>query len=182
MIEIIPIKEHEYDLAFRIMHENMELYHHAHDVPWDQDWIAKNYIDKDSYSIVCSGRWRGCLSLEWRGRALFIHTLQLTREAQGSIYGYRVYQWLVSQAESRGKTDILCKTFRNSPLLRLYKRLGFSLESEGGILVALESVLTTRTARAWPDQSPRPGIAESSANADPAPISGFPYRSPPLPR
>lgn len=141
MIEITPIKPHEYDLAFRTMRENMEPYHKAHALPWNQDWIEENYLDKDNYSIFCSGRWRGFLSLEWGDRGLFIHSLQLSSEAQGNVYGYRVYQWLMRQTESRGKIEMMCRTFRDSPLVQLYQRLGFTPEMEEGILVTLKKAL-----------------------------------------
>jgi len=141
MIEITPIKPHEYDLAFRTMRENMEPYHKAHELPWNQDWIEANYLDKDNYSIFCSGRWSGFLSLEWGDRELFIHSLQLCSEAQGSVYGYRVYKWLMRQTESRGKSEMTCRTFRDSPLIQLYQRLGFTPVREEGILVTLEKAL-----------------------------------------
>jgi GNAT superfamily N-acetyltransferase len=142
MIEVIPIEGPEYDLAFRLMRENMWVYHQRHDLPWNQGWIEENYLTNDNYSIFGSGRWRGFLSLEWRDRELFIHTLQLSPEAQGSVYAYRVYQWLLRETESRGKTQIHCRTFTGSPMIRLYERLGFTAVGEEGILVTLQKCVS----------------------------------------
>ena len=70
---------------------------------WDQEWARNNYQHKDNYSIFKAAHWIGFLSLEVMPNALFVHTLQLTPEAQGSIWGFRVYEWILAKAESLGK-------------------------------------------------------------------------------
>jgi hypothetical protein len=94
---------------------------------WDQEWAQSNYQDKDNYSIFRAGDWIGFLSLELLPDALFVHTLQLTPEAQGSIWGFRVYEWILIKAASFGKHRIECNVLKDSSASALYLRLGFEL-------------------------------------------------------
>jgi hypothetical protein len=96
-------------------------------LPWDQEWVQNNYQDKDNYSIFKAGYWIGFLSLEVLPDALFIHTLQLTPEAQGSIWGFRVYEWILAKAKSIDKHRIECNVVKDSSASTLYLRLGFEL-------------------------------------------------------
>ena len=96
-------------------------------ISWDQEWAQNNYQDKDNYSIFRAGYWIGFLSLEVLPDALFVHTLQLTPEAQGNIWGYRVYEWILAKAESFGKHRIECNVLKDSSASALYLRLGFEL-------------------------------------------------------
>ncbi len=138
MIKVIPASDTEYDLAFATMRENMIAYHEKYELPWNQDWLDRNFRHKENYSVFSSTGWIGFLSLEWRNSDLFIHTLQLTRRAQGSVYGARVYEWMVEQMKLKGIEKITCKTFRGSSMLGLYKRMGFSEVAQEKYLVTLE--------------------------------------------
>ena len=94
---------------------------------WDQEWAQNNYKDKDNYSILKAGNWIGFLSLEVLPDALFVHTLQLIPEIQGSIWGFRVYEWILAEAQSFGKRRIECNVVKDSPASAMYLRLGFEL-------------------------------------------------------
>ena len=94
---------------------------------WDQEWAWNNYQDKDYYSIFKDGCWIGFLSLEIMTDALFIHTLQQIPEAQGNIWGYRVYECMLAKSASFGKYRIECNVLNNGSALTMYWRLGFVL-------------------------------------------------------
>ena len=94
---------------------------------WDQEWAQNNYQDKNNYSIFRAGHWIGFLSLEVLPDVLFVHTLQLTPEAQGNIWGFRVYEWVLAKAGSHGKNRIECNVLKDSPASAIYLRLGFEL-------------------------------------------------------
>lgn len=99
---------------------------------WDDEWHRRNYISKDNYSIFSGDSWIGFLSLEILQDCLFINTMQLTSNAQGSIFGYRVYEWIRAKALSVDCSKLGCKTFKDSPVASLYRRLGFQIvECEG---------------------------------------------------
>ena len=138
MVEFRPTQQGEYIPVFQLMRENMESLLREQGVSWDQAWVEENYASKVNHSIFVTDRWIGFISLEWVGSTVFIHTLQLTKSAQGSVYGYRIYEWLLQQADVRGVTTVCCRTFRHSPLVDLYQKLGFSVVSTEGILVTLE--------------------------------------------
>ena len=137
MIKILPIDESEYDAAFELMRENMEIYHEAHKIPWDQDWVNSNYRNKENYSVFRRCEWIGFLSIEWLVDAAFIHTLQLAKSVQGGIFGIRVFEWILAQAEEREIFNIACKSFRDNPALELYRKLGFEVAAEEGVLLEL---------------------------------------------
>jgi GNAT superfamily N-acetyltransferase len=143
MIEVSPICDTDYDLAFRTMRENMISYHEKYGLPWNQDWVDRNYRQNENYSIFRSTAWIGFLSLEWRESDLFIHTLQLAKHAQGSVYGARVYQWILEQMDVRGKGRITCKTFRGSSMVNLYQRMGFTEVAYEDNFVTLEKRINT---------------------------------------
>lgn len=138
MIKLRPTEQDEYAPAFRLMRENMDSYHRIHGIPWDQSWIEENYAGKDNYSVFSRNLWVGFISLQWGCSDVFVHTLQLSKSAQGSVYGYRVYNWLLQQAEVRCVKTIRCKTFVNSPLENLYQKLGFSIVTTEKCLITLE--------------------------------------------
>jgi GNAT superfamily N-acetyltransferase len=138
VIEVTPIIDAEYSLAFRTMRENMISYHEVYDLPWNQDSIDRHFRRNQNYSIFSSTSWIGFLSLEWREVDLFIHTLQLSKKAQGGVYGARVYDWILEQLHLRGKSKITCKTFCGSPMIDLYKRIGFTEVARENHLATLE--------------------------------------------
>ena len=138
MIEVTPIRDSDYERAMQTMRENMISYHEQYGLPWNQDWVDRNYRHNENYSIFSATNWIGFLSLEWRDSDLFIHTLQLARQAQGSVYGARVYQWILEQMKVRGRDNITCKTFRGSSLVDLYRRMGFTEVAYEDYFVTLE--------------------------------------------
>lgn len=126
MLTVKPATSDEFIEALSLMKE----YEDAVPIPglsWDQDWAQTNYQDKDNYSLFRSEIWIGFLSLEVLPDALFVHTLQLTPEAQGSIWGYRVYEWILAKGRCLGKHHIECNVVADSSASALYLRLGFEL-------------------------------------------------------
>lgn len=110
---------------------------------WDQEWAWNNYQHKDNYSIFKAAHLIGFLSLEVMPNALFVHTLQLTPEAQGSIWGFRVYEWILAKAESLGKNRIECNVLKDSPASAIYLRLGFELVKTDKYLSQMRLTLTS---------------------------------------
>ncbi len=126
MLTIEHATPDEFIEALSLMKEN-EAQEAIPQLRWDQEWAQNNYQDKDNYSIFRDGCWIGFLSLEILPDALFVHTLQLTPEAQGNIWGYRVYEWILAKAASFGKYRIECNVLKDSSASQLYSRLGFEL-------------------------------------------------------
>ena len=110
---------------------------------WDQEWAVNNYKDKDNYSIFRAGDWIGFLSLEVLPDALFVHTLQLIPQAQGSIWGFRVYEWILAKAQSFGKRRIECNVVKDSSASAMYLRLGFELVHSDDYLSTMHFTLAS---------------------------------------
>ncbi len=127
VVNIVPIEKDEYARAFELMHTNMIVYHTEHNIPWNQSWIEANFRDKDNYSVTHHSIWVGFLSLQWSESELYIHTFQLVKPVQGSIVGYRVFQWILAEAAGRGVSEIACKSFKDNPAVDIYKKIGFEV-------------------------------------------------------
>lgn len=112
-------------------------------ISWDQEWAQSNYQDKENYSIFRADDWIGFLSIEVLSDALFVHTLQLTPEAQGNIWGYRVYEWILAKAGSIDMNRIECNVLKNSTASALYLRLGFELVKTDKYLSTMQLTLTS---------------------------------------
>ena len=134
MLDIKPASTDEFSTALFLMKENMESVLVSCGLSWDHEWNYRNYISKDNYSIFSNGDWIGFLSLGLIENCLFVHSLQLTKNAQGTIFGFRVYEWLRAKSESTGCRQIGCKTFSGSSAATLYKRIGFKVVKTEGSL------------------------------------------------
>lgn len=137
MINIVPIEKDGYVRAFELMRKNMMAYHSEHNIPWDQSWVEANYRDKDNYSVKFRYAWIGFLSLEWRESELYIHTFQLVESVQGSIHGYRAFQWILAEAAGRGVSEISCKSFKDNPAVDIYKKIGFEVVGISSLFIDL---------------------------------------------
>ncbi|MCB1701622.1 MAG: hypothetical protein H6985_04305 [Pseudomonadales bacterium] len=140
-VELRPATSDELVRAFRLMQSNMRESMTEANMEWDQDWTERNYRSKSNYSIFLQSDWKGFLSIEYIRSVLYIHTLQLTAQSQGRIFGASVFDWLLGQASANGATSIECKAFRSSPVLRLYQKLGFRIVGEDKALVSLALAL-----------------------------------------
>ena len=106
-------------------------------IPWDDDWNRKHYSTLDNYSVFLRDQWIGFISTEEMQDALFVHTLQLSPEYQGNIYGVKLFQWLCRRALESNKNFIRCRAIEGSSVVELYSRLGFAVEGVNGVLVTL---------------------------------------------
>jgi hypothetical protein len=132
MLVIKPSSTKEFSAALSLMKQNMESLLVSCGLSWDEQWNQSNYISKDNYSIFSNGDWIGFLSLDLMEDCLFVHTMQLTKAAQGSTFGYRVYEWIRAKADSAGCRQIGCKAFSASSVVSTYKKIGFKIvETQG---------------------------------------------------
>ena len=106
MFTVEPATADEFTKALSLMRQNMEQSLVSRGLAWDDDWTRTNYKEKENYSLFRGGYWIGFLSLEVCPDSAYVHTLQLTREAQGSVYGSRTCQWITAKAKSLGKQKI----------------------------------------------------------------------------
>lgn len=146
MLTIQATRTAQYPQIFSIMRANMERYHQQYAIAWDQDWMDANYRNKENYSLLLRNDLVGFVSIESRPDELYIHTLQLTAALQGRVYGYQIYQWLLSLAEQRAASAISCKSFRDNPAIELYQRVGFDVLATEGFLVSLSLALDSARA------------------------------------
>ncbi|MEP4147676.1 MAG: GNAT family N-acetyltransferase [Halioglobus sp.] len=137
MLELAATKPSELEKGLTLMRTNMSATLEARGVPWDDDWNRKHYSSLDNYSVFLRDQWIGFISIEEIQDTLFVHTLQLSPEYQGNVYGIKLFQWLCAQALGSDKNFIRCRAIEGSSVVELYSRLGFAVEGTSGVLVSL---------------------------------------------
>ena len=137
MLKLIAAKQPDFERGLILMQINMSATLEEKGIPWDDDWNRENYSSLDNYSILLRGQWIGFISIEIMQDSLFVHTVQLSPEYQGNIYGMKIYQWLCERARESGKDLIRCSAIEGSSVVEQYFRLGFVVEGVKGVLVSL---------------------------------------------
>ncbi len=137
MLKLAVANSSEFDKGLILMRTNMLVTLEGKGIPWDDDWNRKHYSLLDNYSVFLRDHWKGFISIEDMQDALFVHTLQLSPEYQGNIYGIKLFQWLRARALCSDKNFIRCRAVEGSSVVELYSRLGFAVEGTSGVLVSL---------------------------------------------
>jgi hypothetical protein len=144
MLKLVAAEQSEFDKGLILMRANMSATLEGRGIPWDDDWNRKHYSSLDNYSVFLRDKWIGFISIEEMQDALFVHTLQLSPEYQGNIYGIKLFQWLCARALEGDKKFIRCRAIEGSSVVELYSRLGFAVEGVSGALVSLALSLYER--------------------------------------
>lgn len=137
MLKLTAAEEAEFDRGLKLMRINMSAELEMKGILWDENWNRGNYESLDNYSVFLRGHWIGFVSIEIILDALFVHTVQLTPEFQGNIYGMKLFQWLRAEALASNKKLIRCSAIEGSQVIEQYSRLGFAVEGVRGILVSM---------------------------------------------
>ena len=130
VIQKLSNKRSEFDYILNLMQENMSGYHEQIGVSWDSAWIYENYIKNENYVIVKCKQNIGFLSIETIRNSLFVHTVQVQIKFQNQRVGLYVLRMILNIMLIRNLQIITCKVFKDSPVLKIYQRLGFSIIAE----------------------------------------------------
>lgn len=106
--------------------------------PWAQHWFGWDEVDQrrrfderwsaDEVEILCAGGRRiGWWRVFERGDGLYLDALYLAQDARGHGLGTAAVRLL---QERTG--ELTLGVLKNNPALRLYRRLGFRVEADGG--------------------------------------------------
>ncbi len=129
----------EWCVALELMRQNMLSFHERHGLPWDPEWLSRNYLDKQNYMVKSKqAATVGFVSVEPTSSALHIHTLQLHSTVQNGRVGMYVLRELLAVAAQFHLAAITCCVFNDHPARGMYARLGFREVSAKGVLVSLE--------------------------------------------
>ena len=84
------------------MKENMKKYYDLYGIAWDQEWLRKNFIDKENYIITKVNERIGFLSLEKKQNELYVHTIQICPKYQNQRIGLYVLRVLIKMMQDLG--------------------------------------------------------------------------------
>ncbi|TCV79007.1 GNAT family N-acetyltransferase [Sulfurirhabdus autotrophica] len=141
MIKLLPPSELDYEFAFDLMEENMKKYYDLYDITWDKEWLRKNFFDKENYVITKFDERIGFLSLEKKKNELYVHTIQVCPQSQNQRIGLYVLRTLIKMMRDFRLQHIICRVFKDSPVLGMYERLGFERISQEHFLISLSCEL-----------------------------------------
>ena len=128
----------DYEFAFDLMKENMKKYYDFYGISWDQEWLRKNYLSKENYIITKLNKRIGFLSVEKTPNELYVHTIQVCPAFQNQRIGLYTLRALTEIVRSFGLRNIVCRVFKDSPVLAMYERLGFERVSQENFLITLK--------------------------------------------
>lgn len=137
MIKLSPPSEAEYEFAFDLMKENMKKYYDLYGIAWDQEWLRKNYLDNENYILTKSSEKIGFLSIEKKQSELYVHTIQVCPKFQNRRIGLYALRVLVKMMQDLTLQNLVCRVFKDSPMLAMYERLGFERVAHENFLITL---------------------------------------------
>ena len=127
----------DYEFAFDLMKENMKKYYDFYGISWDQEWLRKNYLSKENYIIAKLNKRIGFLSIEKTPNELYVHTIQVCPAFQNQRIGLYTLRALTEIMLSFSLKNIVCRVFKDSPVLAMYERLGLERVSHENFLITL---------------------------------------------
>ncbi len=147
MLRLRKLSTFEHEFVFGLMKANMLAYHELYGIPWDQEWIERNYLDKENLIAELGEERVGFVSLENYEGQLHVHTLQILTQYQNGRVGLYMLRELLRLMLERSAKLLSCKVFKDNPARGMYKRLGFNEVSTEGVLVSMERNVDERLLR-----------------------------------
>jgi ribosomal protein S18 acetylase RimI-like enzyme len=114
---------------------NMASYRASRGVPWDPARFIASWAEFENLAVIDGQQCCGFIRLVREGDALAIRDLQVIPELQGRGIG----SWAITQAKQigaeRGYGLLQLRVYPENPAIRLYSKLGFSVERIEGEVV-----------------------------------------------
>ena len=138
MIKIRNAEDSDYPEIFSIMKENMFSLQSGIGIEWNDERIQSHYRRKANLVVIDKGILTGFAFYELFEKEIFIHTLQVLREKQNSIIGYRLFRKLIQEASCNNLRFVRCCVFENNKAKEMYYRIGFKELSRENSILKLE--------------------------------------------
>ena len=135
-LSLRPALEADIGFCESLSRANMAHYHAARGVEWNPHRFVAAWSGFENHLVVADDEVAGLLRLLAAGDALDIRDLQLLPAHRGKGIGTWAVARTINEAAARGFGIVRLRVFRESPALRLYRRLGFatdSVESDGKV-------------------------------------------------
>jgi GNAT superfamily N-acetyltransferase len=128
MIEILETKDLKSAANFTLA--NMKPYYDKYKVDWSLDDIYEATKELSNFDLRLDGQCIGVLRISFENGHCQLRDIQIDAEYQGKGYGAAAIANLIAIARMREARVIELKVFQCSPAHRLYRRVGFIIESE----------------------------------------------------
>ena len=128
MIEIVKTKDLKSSAQFTF--RNMKPYYEMYGVDWTVEDVYQAIKDLSNYDICRNGEQIGVLRLSFDQERCQLRDIQIEAAHQSKGYGAQVISIVRDIAQQRSLKFIDLKVFQKSPAHKLYRRVGFKVESE----------------------------------------------------
>ena len=128
MLEIVKTKALK--AAAQFTFDNMKPYYQMYGVDWEVEDVYQATQDLCNFDILASGQPIGVLRLSFERELCQLRDIQIGAAHQSKGYGAQVISIVKDLARKRHLKSIELKVFQRSPAHKLYRRIGFTIDSE----------------------------------------------------
>ncbi len=128
MLEIIETQDLKSAARFTL--DNMKSYYDLYEVDWDVEDVYQATKGLSNFDILSNNQLIGVLRLSFDGERCQLRDIQIGADDQRKGYGARVISIVRAIAQHQALKFIELKAFRQSPAHKLYRRIGFTVDSE----------------------------------------------------
>ncbi len=125
-----------------LMEENMGAYFEALGIKWDPNRYIRELAKGQAWIIFLENEKVGFVHTSEKEELPYVDSIQISAKFRQRGIGSSVLAWLEEQFQKESKTAIQLSVFKNSPALRLYKRLGYAVKADRGSKFLMQKSLS----------------------------------------
>ncbi|SQD76844.1 GNAT family N-acetyltransferase [Moritella yayanosii] len=132
----------DWDHIYQLIEDNMFLMQQELGLDWNRESIIQHYMSKSVLVGKLGGYVIGFIAYDMSVHNHVIHSLQISREYQNGLCGFRLLKaMLTTEQNFSGKdTQVLCSVFENNAAKEQYFSIGFKevSRSKGVLSLAIK--------------------------------------------
>lgn len=127
-ITFLPSKDLEKAATFTF--ENMRVYYEQFAPDWNASKVLEVTSSLENYDILYHKEVVGVMRLQFENECCILRDLQVVATAQNKGIGYAALQEAKKRTLQANLNKLTLRVFKVSPAVNLYKRNGFTIQSE----------------------------------------------------
>jgi len=136
------IKTKDLASSAKITLTNMQTYYDMYDVDWGLSDVHSAIEELENLDVYDAGGQVGVVRLAYTGNSCLLRDIQVVPSHQNKGLGALIIARVAELAKRKQMAFIDLRVFKLSPACRLYKRLGFVIESEDDKFYQMRLALT----------------------------------------
>ncbi len=127
-ITFLPSKDLEKAATFTF--ENMRVYYEQFAPDWNASKVLEVTSSLENYDILYQKEVVGVMRLQFENECCILRDLQVVATAQNKGIGYAALMEAKKRTLQANLNKLTLRVFKISPAVNLYKRFGFTIQSE----------------------------------------------------